>query len=47
MDARSSLEKARVLFRLIKPGGGMLIGFAEAADRTAEIDDLLGQLPTV
>ena len=40
-DATASLEKARYLFTLIAPGGGMLIGFDEAAERIAEIDDLL------
>ncbi|HIF23585.1 MAG TPA: hypothetical protein EYQ27_17175 [Gemmatimonadetes bacterium] len=44
-DALNSLHKARVLFSLIQPGGGMLIGFAEAGDRTEEIDELLEQLP--
>ena len=44
-DALNSLQKARVLFSLIQPGGGMLIGFVEAGDRTEEIDELLEQLP--
>lgn len=45
-DARTSLEKARVLYSLIAPGGGMLVGFDEAADRTEEIDRLLaGERP--
>jgi hypothetical protein len=44
--ARTSLEKARVLYSLIAPGGGMLVGFDEAADRTEEIDRLLaGERP--
>ena len=40
-DARLSLEKARVLFSLIAPGGGMLVGFHEAGDRMEEIDELI------
>jgi hypothetical protein len=41
-DARASLEKARILYTLIAPAGGMLIGFPEAADRTRDIDARLG-----
>lgn len=37
-DARNSLEKARLLYTLLEPGGGMLLGFAEAAGRVEEID---------
>lgn len=40
-DAARSLEKARLLFTLIEPGGGMLVGIPEAGDRVAEIDGLL------
>lgn len=43
--ASTSLEKARVLYSLIAPGGGMLVGFDEAADRTEEIDRLLAGEP--
>lgn len=43
-DARSSLAKARLLFGLIEPGGGMLVGLAEAGERAREIDDLLSAL---
>lgn len=39
--ARASLEKARLLFSLVEPGGGMLVGFLEAAERVREIDGLL------
>jgi len=37
----ASLEKARLLFGLVEPGGGMLVGFPEAAERVCEIDGLL------
>ena len=40
-DAHRSLSKARVLFTLIEPGGGMLLGLDEAADRIEEIDGIL------
>jgi hypothetical protein len=43
--ARDSLEKARVLFTLLEPGGGMLLGFAEAGARIEEIDARLAALP--
>lgn len=36
--ARDSLLKARALFELIRPWGGMLVGLPEAAERIAEID---------
>jgi hypothetical protein len=44
-SARASLEKARVLFTLLEPGGGMLLGIAEAADRVQDIDARLEALP--
>ena len=47
-DALASLTKARLLFTLIEPGGGMLLGFPEAASRIEEIDaipDSAGSLP--
>jgi hypothetical protein len=44
-EARDGLEKARVLFTLLEPGGGMLLGFAEAANRIQEIDARLKALP--
>jgi hypothetical protein len=37
-DARASLEKARTLYTLIAPGGGMLVGFPEAEERVRDID---------
>lgn len=43
-DARTSLEKARTLYRLIAPGGGMLVGFPEAEARFQDIDARLGAL---
>jgi hypothetical protein len=33
--------KARLLFGLVEPGGGMLVGFPEAAERAREIEALL------
>lgn len=43
-DARASLEKARMLFTLIEPAGGMLVGIPEAAGRVDEIDARLEEL---
>ena len=43
-DARTSLEKARMLFTLIEPAGGMLVGIPEAAGRVDEIDTRLEEL---
>ena len=40
-DAAASLAKARLLFGLVEPGGGMLVGFPEAAERVREIEELL------
>ena len=37
----ASLEKAHLLFGLIEPAGGMLVGFPEAAERAREIERLL------
>lgn len=39
--AYDSLMKARALYDLVRPAGGMLVGMPEAADRVAEIDNLL------
>lgn len=43
----ASLEKAHLLFSLIEPGGGLLVGLPEAAERNAEIEGILagGGLP--
>jgi hypothetical protein len=38
VEAREGLQKARLLFQLIEPAGGMLVGLPEAADRIADID---------
>jgi hypothetical protein len=45
LDARESLAKAAALYGLVEPGGGMLVGFPEAATRIAEIEALLEDLP--
>jgi hypothetical protein len=42
-DAADSLAKARLLFGLVEPGGGMLVGFPEAGERVREIEGLLGE----
>lgn len=49
-EARLSLGKARLLFSLLEPWGGLLVGLPEAAERIHEIDALLagadpGELP--
>ena len=43
-DAEASLRKAHMLYALIEPGGGMLVGFPEAAERLREIDSLLAEI---
>ena len=43
-DAIISMQKARMLFTLIEPAGGMLVGIPEAAGRVGEIDGHLGEL---
>ena len=41
---QDSLEKARMLFSLLKPMGAFLVGFPEASERIADIDSrLLGE----
>ena len=40
-DARDSLTKARALYDMIRPEGGMLVGMPEAAERIDEIDERL------
>ncbi len=40
-DAREGLRKAKLLFGLIEPGGGMLVGLPEAGERIREIDERL------
>jgi hypothetical protein len=44
LDAEASLKKARMLFTLIEPAGGMLVGIPEAAGRVDEIDEHLDEL---
>lgn len=39
--ARDSLVKARALYDMVRPAGGMLVGLPEASERIAEIDRLL------
>ncbi len=46
LDAQDSLAKAAALYRLVEPGGGMLVGFPEAAMRIEEIEALLDEPPT-
>jgi hypothetical protein len=43
-DARASFDKARVLYTLIEPAGGMLVGMVEAGVRIEEIDRRLATL---
>ena len=43
-DAVEGLEKARTLFHLIAPAGGLLVGLPEAGERMAEIELRLEQL---
>jgi hypothetical protein len=43
-DARDSLSKARILYALVAPRGGMLVGFPEAAGRVADIEARLAEL---
>lgn len=44
-DAEDSLQKARALYDLVRPMGGMLVGMPEAAQRIAEIDRMLAKDP--
>lgn len=43
-QARSSYGKARLLFAMVKPWGGQLVGWPEAEERIAEIDRRLQDL---
>jgi hypothetical protein len=43
-DARESLAKARMLYALVAPRGGMLVGFPEAAERGEDIEARLAEL---
>jgi len=42
--ALDSFAKARMLFSLLQPMGAFLVGFPEAGERVAEIDERLGGL---
>ena len=44
-NRRESLLKARALYDLVRPGGGMLVGMPEATDRITEIDQLIEASP--
>jgi hypothetical protein len=46
-DPEDSLMKARALYDLVRPAGGMLVGMPEAAERIVEIDALLDGPPTL
>jgi len=43
-DARDALAKARLLYTLIGPGGGLLVGLPEAGERIADIDQRMASL---
>jgi hypothetical protein len=49
-DGSDTLLKARALYELVRPAGGMLVGMPEAAQRIAEIDERVraagGAVPT-
>lgn len=44
-DAATALGKARLLYTLIGPGGGLLVGLPEAAERIADVDTRLAGFP--
>lgn len=46
-DARASLDKARTLYALIAPAGGMLVGFPEAEERAHDIEARLEALESL
>lgn len=43
-EGREGLRKALGLFRMIEPGGGLLVGLPEAAERIEEIEARLAEL---
>jgi hypothetical protein len=45
-DAADALDKARLLYTLIEPGGGLLVGFPEAGARIADVDARLASFPS-
>jgi hypothetical protein len=42
-EGRDSLLKARALFELVRPHGGLLVGLPEADERIEEIDERLAE----
>lgn len=44
-EAREALERARLLYGLLRPLAGNLVGIPEAGERIAEIEDRLDRLP--
>lgn len=42
LDGADSLRKARGLYEMVRPAGGMLVGMPEALERIEEIDRWLG-----
>jgi hypothetical protein len=44
-DARASFDTARILYTLLEPAGGTLVGLVEAAARIEEIDRRLATQP--
>lgn len=42
-EGRDSLLKARALFDLVRPYGGLLVGLPEASERIVEIDERLAK----
>jgi len=45
-DAEDALRKARLLYTLIEPGGGLLVGLPEAGERIDDVDARLASFPT-
>ena len=43
--AADALKKARLLYTLIGPGGGLLVGLPEAGERIADVDARLAAFP--
>ena len=44
-DAADALRKARLLYTLVGPGGGLLVGLPEAGERIIDVDARLAALP--
>ena len=45
LDAVEALNKARLLYTLIEPGGGLLVGLPEAGERIADLDARVASFP--